>query len=216
MTEVKLKAAPRTGTSRQLRRRGMVPAVVYGKGIDGQAVELNSRELESILLHTGRNAIINLALSGQKSPNKHVVMLKDLQRDPIRGEILHADLCKISLRDKIHTAAPVHLVGESAGIKEGGILQHGLRELDIECLPADIPEQVEVDVSGLKIGDHLTVADLPEHPGYKVLSDPSVILVTVVAPRMAEQPETTGAAGPVVAPAATKPKAEHAEERKGE
>jgi len=220
MTEAKLKAMPRTGKSRELRRHGMVPAVVYGKGMASEPVEVDSRELENILGRQGKNVLINLVLSGKKSQNKHVVMVKDLQRDPVGRKILHADLCKISLRDKIHTNAPVHLTGEAVGIKEGGIIQHGLRELEIECLPANIPEHLEVDISGLAIGDHLTVADLSEHPDYKVLADPGAILVTVVAPRMAEQPETTEAAGPVAAPAAkpeaTKEDAKTAEEKAGE
>lgn len=206
MTEVKLKAMPRTGKSRQLRSRGMVPAVVYGKGKNGEPVELNSRELDNILHQQGKNVLINLVLSGKKSQNKHVVMLKELQQDPISRKILHVDLCKISLRDKIHTTVPLHLAGESPGVTQGGILQQGLRELEIECLPAKIPEELAVDISGLSIGGHLTVADLPEHPDYRILSDSSAILVTVVAPRMAEQPETTDAAGPVVAPDAVKPK----------
>lgn len=201
MTEVKLEVLPRTVKSRALRRQGMIPAVIYGKGVAGEPVELSGRELENILLHQGKNALINLVQSGNKGQGKHVVMVKDLQRDPIKGSILHADLYKISLRDKIHATVPVHLAGESPGVKEGGILQHGLRELEIECLPTKMPEQVELDVSGLKIGDHLTVADLPDNPDYKILSDPGAILVTVVAPRMAEQPDTTETAGPAVAPA---------------
>lgn len=201
MTEVKIKVLPRTGKSRALRRQGMIPAVIYGQGVSSEPVELSGRELENILLHQGRNALINIIQSGRKSPGKHVVMVKDLQRDPIKGSILHADLYKISLRDKIHAAVPVHLAGESPGVKKGGILQHGLRELEIECLPTKMPELIELDVSGLKIGDHLTVADLPDNPDYKILSDPGAILVTVVAPRMAEQPDTTETAGPAVAPA---------------
>lgn len=206
MTDIKLIAMPRTAKSRQLRRQGMVPAVVYGKGTGGESVELNSRELENVLLLQGKNALINLVLSGKKSQNKHVVMLKELQRDPIGGKILHADLCKISLRDKIHTTVPLHLTGESPGVKQGGILQHGLRELEIECLPAKIPEEIEVNLSGLLFGNHLTVSDLPEHPDYRIISEPGAVLITVVAPRMTEESEANGAAGPVVVPAPVKPK----------
>ena len=206
MAEVRLTVNSRVSKTRshihELRKQGKIPAVIYGQGVKSEPVEIDSRELHNILVKEGKNALIDLVLSGQKSAGKHVVMVKDLQRDPIGGRILHADLCKISLRDKIHATVPVLFTGESAGVSQGGILQHGLRALEIECLPAQIPEHLELDISSLNIGDHLTVASLPEHPDYRILSEPEGILVTVVAPRMAEQPETTEANGPVVASAA--------------
>ncbi len=210
MAEIKISAQLRPGKTKgyrhALRDRGKIPAVIYGKGISSEPVEIDVRELESVVRKKGRNALIDVVVRGRQKENKYVVMVKEIQREPIGGKIVHADLCKVSLKDKIHAAVPVVLKGESKGVKAGGIIQAGVRELDVECMPAQIPESIPVDISELDIGGHLTVADLPEMPEYKILNEPDSVLVTIVAPRMAEQPETAGAAGPVVAP--VEPRAE--------
>lgn len=194
MVEVKLNASVRAGkTSRykhNLRQTGKIPAVIYGNGISSEAIELDARDLESTLQKKGRNALIDLMVKGQRGDNKYVVMVKEVQRDPIRREIIHADLCKISLQDKVHTAVPIHLTGEAQGVKKGGIIQLGLRELEVESMPANIPESIAIDVSELDVGDHLTVANLPTSPDYRILNDQDSVIVTIVAPRMAEEPAT--------------------------
>lgn len=210
MVEVRINAKVRTGKSgsykHYLRESGRIPAVIYGNGISSEPIELDAKELETVIHKNGRNALIDLIVNGKQGDNKYVVMVKDIQRDPIRRELVHADLCKISLQDKIHTTVPIILKGDAEGHKMGGIVQTGLREAAVECIPANIPESLSVDVSNLKIGDHLTVADLPTTPDCRILNDSESIIVTIVAPRMAEQPETIGAEGPAVAPA--KPGAE--------
>lgn len=211
MVEVRIDAKVRTGKTSSykhyLRETGKIPAVIYGNGISSEPIELNAKELESVMHKKGRNALIDLIVKGKQGDNKYVVMVKEVQRDPIHRDIVHADLCNISLKDKIHTAVPVLLRGDANGHKNGGIVQSELRQVDIECMPAAIPEALTMDVSNLEIGDHLTVADLPTSPDYTILNDPDAIIVTIVAPRMAEQPETTGAEGPAVATA--KPEAQN-------
>lgn len=203
MVEVRISADMRSEKTKhyihKLRHKGRIPAVIYGKGINSQAIELDARELESAIRTKGRNALIDLVIKGKINENKHVVMIKEIQREAVRGNLVHADLCKVSLEDKIHTSVPVVLRGEAPGVRSGGVIQTGLREVDIECLPANIPETIHLDISGLDIGDHISVADIPDSPDYMVLNDTEAVLITIIAPRRAD--ETTETEGPVVVPA---------------
>ena len=218
MVEVRINADMRSEKTKhyihRLRHKGRIPAVVYGKGINSQSIELDAKELESAIRTKGRNALIDLVIKGKETENKHVVMLKEIQREVVRGNLVHADLCKVSLEDKIHTSVPVVLRGEALGVKSGGVIQTGLREVDIECLPAKIPETIHLDISGLDIGDHITVADIPDSPDYKILNDTEAVLITIIAPRTAD--ETTEAEGAVVAPTQSARHEEKAVDEKGE
>lgn len=218
MVDVKINARVRpsktSGYKHALRGKGLIPAVVYGKTITNQAIELDAKDLESAIRKRGRNALIDLVLKGKQGENKYVVMVKEIQRDPIRREIVHADLCSISLQEKIHTSVPVVLKGEPKGLIYGGIIQSGIREVEVECMPANIPEAIQLDISSLEIGDHLIIADIPEVPDYKILTEPDDVVVTVVAPRVAEQPETPGAGEPAAAPARPEP-AKREDEQEG-
>ncbi|GAB4268301.1 50S ribosomal protein L25/general stress protein Ctc [Thermincola ferriacetica] len=204
MVEVKLRVQPRPNKTRSykhwLRNHGKIPAVIYGKDLPNKLVEVDVRNLESILRNgAGKNAIINLTVEEAK-PHKLTVMIKDLQRDPVKGDLMHVDLQKISLSDKIHTTVPIHLTGEAEGVKKGGILQSGLRELEIECVPANIPDHISVDISGLDIGDSLTVADIAGQDGFAVKNDPATVIVSIVSPHWAEAIEDKA-----VEPAQTEP-----------
>lgn len=195
MAGSEINAATRTGNTKgylqELRRQGKIPAVLYGKGVSNEAIELNVKELETIFRKKGRNALINLVVSGGKGDSKYTVMVKEVQKDPLRGEIIHADLCSVSLEDKMHATAPVSLRGEAQGLKNGGIIQMGVREVEVECIPANIPEAVTLDITGLDIGDKLTVGEIPQPAEYKIITDPETVIVTIVAPRTAEETETT-------------------------
>lgn len=190
MSEVILKADMRIGRGKgfnnKLRQTGFLPGVIYGKGTDGIAIQINLKELEQVLSsETGRNIIINLMLKNSKTKNK--VMVRDIQRDAIRGDITHVDFYHISLKEKVHTVIPINLVGESPGVDNGGILQPGLRELEIECLPAKIPENIVVDISGLGIGDNLTVADINQAEEMRILSEPTAVVVSILVPKLADE-----------------------------
>lgn len=176
------------GSSRRLRGQGIVPAVIYGKGSVEVPIQIPAKQLKEILKsETGRNTIINLQVNKASEKEAHTVMIRDIQQDPIKGMMLHADFYEISLDKKLNTEVPIVLVGEAEGTKAGGILQQNLRQIMVECLPTRIPESIEVDITNLQIGDKLTVEDLPISSEAKYITESDTMIVTVMAPRMAEE-----------------------------
>lgn len=187
------------GELRRLRQEGLLPAILYGADLGSMPIQVPTKELERIISSpTGRNTLIQLEIKGDRK-KPPLAIIKDIQRDPIKGVLLHVDFQQISLREKLQTEVPVVLAGTPVGVNEGGTIQVGLRSVEIECLPAEIPSALTLDVSGMAIGDKLTVADLEVPEGVKILSDPEQILVSVVSPRAAVEEETevsAEAAGP--------------------
>jgi large subunit ribosomal protein L25 len=181
----KLNAVIRTGKGRLVRRVDQVPAVLYGRDMDAVSLAVPEAEVNYFINHGSANALINLAV-GQDS---YTVMMKDLQRDWIKGSILHVDFYAVDLKQELVTTVPVHLRGEAAGIKEGGVLQHQTREVEVRCLPTDIPQGFDLDVSALNIGDTLTVADLDlgETKGVEILTPETEVVVSVLAPHIEEE-----------------------------
>lgn len=181
------------GYARRLRAEGLIPAAVYGEGKDAVTVAVNAKEIANILRSdTGHNTIFKLALpNGGSEPA--TVIIKDFQIDPVRGRLMHADLMRLSLTETTRVRVSIELAGEPVGVKrDGGILEFELREVEVECLPTDIPEDLKVDVSGLEIGDHVTVANLIyDGDKIKVLTDEHHVIAGVLAPRLAETPATT-------------------------
>lgn len=172
--------------NRRLRRTGRVPAVVYGGGDDPVAVEVDARVLRNALAHSG--AVIELSVDGGKgSP----VMLKDAQRHPVRGEIVHADFLRVRMDQVIHTTVALELTGadDAPGITEGGVLSQEARELNVEALPGDIPDVITVDVSGLHINDTLMLDAVTAPPGVTLLDDPETTVIATVTPPTAEPVE---------------------------
>lgn len=190
MEIVELKAAfrPLTGKkgAKECRNKGLIPGIIYGKDDAPTPVAVNPKELDHVL-HTqaGGNVIIQLAVKDKAGDPQNVVV-KELQVDPIRGTMRHVDFCHISLDEEIRTMVPFRIVGEAPGIKEGGILEHILWELEVEALPLSIPDYIEVDVSTLKIGDSLIISDLQIPEGITVLTDWDGTVVSVAAPRVEE------------------------------
>ena len=173
-----------TGDSRRLRHQGLIPGVLYGRGKKPHAFVVPERELRSVLTTSaGLHAILDVVLDGQKSV--HPSVLKDFQQDAQRGKIMHIDLHEVRLDQPIQTAVAVHLVGESPGVREGGVLTQVTREVHVEALPTSIPEHLEADVSGLGIGDALRLADLAAPADVTFLDDlEETVLATVAAPRV--------------------------------
>jgi large subunit ribosomal protein L25 len=179
-----LRAEERTqhtkGELRRLRDQGKVPGNVYGGDRSGSTlIAVDEKELMA-LLRRHPNTVLDLELPGAGAKP---VMVAGVQRDPLTRHVLHVDLREIDLTTPVRTHAPLEPVGEAPGEKEGGIVQMLLHELEIECLPADIPEEIPVDISGLGLGDSLTVRDLKVPPGVAVRTDPSLVVVTVLVPR---------------------------------
>ncbi|MCL6558693.1 MAG: 50S ribosomal protein L25 [Firmicutes bacterium] len=177
---------------RELREKGLIPAVVYGKNVGSMSIAVDAKELSSILEKAGPNTLIDMRVKENGKTKKHKVVVKAVQHDPIRRDLLHADFHQVSLKDKVHAIVPVHLTGTAQGVVAGGVLSPILRRVEVECLPTRIPEAIKVDVSGLGIGEAITVADLVLPPDVKVIEDKHAAVVTVAA---AEAP-LAGAEGP--------------------
>ncbi|MDP9296518.1 MAG: 50S ribosomal protein L25 [Actinomycetota bacterium] len=188
--EVQLEADEREGTgkgvARKLRASGQVPAVLYGHGMDPVSVSVNSRELYHVL-HTGAGA--NVLVDLHVGSKKHLVLAREIQRDHIRGELVHVDFLAIRRDEKIHVDVPISIVGESPGVKQGGVVEHHLWEISAECLPADVPESVEVDISRLEIGDSFRVEDLGALGGLTILTPVEETILSVVTPQVLEVEE---------------------------
>ncbi|MCL5058898.1 MAG: 50S ribosomal protein L25 [Actinobacteria bacterium] len=189
MTEYSLNASIRSNMAKSYRKylfsRGMVPAVAYGKTLGSMPLEIAGKELEKAV-QSGRNTIINLVVSGSGGPYK--VMVRDLQYDPIKRGIVHADFQQISLKERINTSVDVAISGEAAG----GLARLVLRSLEVSCFPAGIPDQITVDVSGMMPGDSIAVRDLNVPPEVRVLSDPDAAVVAVMSPGAGAVGEETG------------------------
>ncbi|HVN20562.1 MAG TPA: 50S ribosomal protein L25 [Dongiaceae bacterium] len=192
-----LEAQPRkSGTkneARRVRREGKIPAVVYGAGKASLSVSVDPRVVTRILnSETGHNTIFDLTLDGEKTK----AMIVDWQYEPIKGRLLHIDLKRIALDKVLTVSVPIELTGEAEGVKtQGGILEQMLREVEIECLPADIPSHIAVDVSHLTFGKVLRVSDLPHSDKIKFLTDENqpVAHVTSVKEEVAATPEAAAA-----------------------
>jgi large subunit ribosomal protein L25 len=177
-----------TRESRRLRRDGLIPGVLYGRGIKPHPISVPERELRRVLTGGhGLHAILDVVFDGQRST--HSSILKDYQVDPIRGKIEHFDLQEVRLDEAIQSAVVVELVGESLGTKAGGVLSQVTREVNVEALPLEVPDRLELDVSAMEIGDTLRLSDLPAREGVTFLDDPETVLATVTVPTKVEEPE---------------------------
>lgn len=180
--------------TRRLRAQGLVPGVLYGKG-HSRAIAVPECELRAAMSGpSGLHAILDVVIEGQKTV--HPSILADYQQDPIRGTISHIDLREVRLDQPIHASVVVQLVGESVGVKSGGMLSLVTREVSVEALPADIPEHIEVDIAHLEVGDVLRLADVPVPEKVTFLDDPhETVIATVSVPRgYAELEEAEAAA----------------------
>jgi large subunit ribosomal protein L25 len=190
---IKLQVRERDGRgtrdARRLRREGFIPGVLYGKGKSSYAICVPERDLRRVLTgQGGLHAILDVVVEGKNAT--HASILKDYQQDPIRGHISHIDLQEVPLDQPIQASVTVQLVGEPAGVKEGGVLSQVQREINVEALPMEIPEHLDLDVSGMAIGDTLRLADLPPREGVTYLDNPEeTVLATVTLPTREVEPE---------------------------
>jgi len=168
------------GAARRIRREGGIPAVVYGLG-STMPVTVNRKELVRILnTGAGSSTLLEIKVGSEK---EKLAIIRDFQTDPVKNQLIHADFLEVSPDKPIHvTAAVVLAEGDIKGVKEGGILQHPLREMSIECLPANIPEHIVVDASGLEIGESLHVSDIKLPDGVKALVELEKVVATITAP----------------------------------
>jgi large subunit ribosomal protein L25 len=173
---------------KSLRAQGLIPAIVYGRKIKPLSIAIEEKIFVKQILgsEAGRNAIVTLKVSGEKT-KEIPVLTQEVQRDPLTDEILHVDFRHIVMDEAIKTRVPVELTGLPIGVKEGGgVLVHGLREVEVECLPKDIPDKFVIDVSALKIGDSLHVSDLTQVAKVKILSNPPEMVANCSPPTKEE------------------------------
>ena len=189
---IRLEVKPRddagSAVARRLRAGGMIPGVLYGGGKKAHPFAVEERELRRVLTgEHGLHAILDVVFDGQKTA--HHAVLKDYQLDPVRPKLLHVDLHEVRLDQVIQTQVAVEPVGESAGVKEGGALTLVLREVNVEALPMEVPDRLELDISAMVIGDSLRVSDISAPEGVQLLDDPESVVVTVTPPTKVEEPE---------------------------
>jgi large subunit ribosomal protein L25 len=206
--EAKLEADLRQGTgkgvARKLRASGRVPAILYGHGMEPVALSVDSRDLYHVL-HTGAgaNVLVDLVVDG----TTHLALPREIQQNHIKGQLVHVDFLAVSRNETIAIDVPVREVGEAPGVKAGGVVEHHLFELHVECLPRDVPEAIDVDVSRLELGDALRVSDITPPRGVTILSNPEDSVLAVVVPAVLrteaelETPEEAAAAAAAPAPA---------------
>jgi large subunit ribosomal protein L25 len=186
---VQLRTEKGKEAARKLRSQGLIPAVVYGHREEAIPVTLNPQKLSKALRGgAGERSLIKLTIEGlQDGPVTKTVILKEKQIDPVKRTLMHVDLYTVAMDETIHVAIPVHVVGKAVGVELGGVLEQVLREIEVECLPGDIPPSIDVDVSALDIGDSIHVANITLEKA-KILVDPEQTLVTVVPPTVYEEP----------------------------
>ncbi len=185
------------GGAKRLRTKGLVPAVLYGPRTETIPLVVNSKEL-SVTLQTeaGENVLIDLEIKKGNQLDRKVVMVKDIQYDPLKRSTLHTDFYEVTMDVMVTVEVPIHLIGKPEGTKAGGILEQVRRVVEIQCLPGDIPKGIDLDVSPLMIGDSLHVYDIRVEKG-KILSDPGLTVATVVPP-VAEEKKVEEVAPEVV------------------
>ena len=222
MEKIILKAQVRTATGKKiakdLRKQGTIPANVYKSGGSALSLQITSNDLREVL-HTkaGENVIITMKISGADTAVKDkTVLIKEIQREPIHDRILHVDFNEISLTEALKVNVPLASRGEPVGVKvDGGVLEHIMWEIAVECLPTSIPEKIEIDVSGLKIGDAIFVKNITPPEGVKVLADPELIAFIVKPPKVEVPKEEVAAEGAAAEPELIRKKKEEAAAEEG-
>jgi len=196
---VESRASTGKGVARKLRAAGRIPAVLYGQGKESVPLTIDPRALEKVLRSGGANTLLDLTVEGRPELGSPVALVKELQRHPIRGTIVHADLYQVDLTRTVEVEVPVHLVGKAKGLDFGGILEHSLREIALECLPRSIPAAIEVDISNMEVGDVIHVRDLVLPTGVSLVTDPDLGVVHVALPAAEETPAVAAAEGAAAA-----------------
>lgn len=219
MDQIIVEAGPREtrgkNAARRVRAAGQVPAVLYGGKSGPQALEVNAKQVSAILRSAmGHNTILTV----KTKSGEHAAIVKDWQVDPVKGTLIHVDLFRVAMDALMHVKIPVHTFGEAQGVKlQGGIFEMVTREVEIECLPADIPTEFRLDISPLMIGMQLRASDIELDPKkMKLLSDPQRVLAHVVALRVEEEKPAEAVAAEAAAPAEPELIKKERKEKEGE
>jgi large subunit ribosomal protein L25 len=181
-TDIKARVRETTGKqNRRLTGSTEIPAVLYGPARDTVSLALDRHDFERMMSHHGGGStIVSIAVEGEKKPVNAVI--REVQHSPVKGTILHVDFLAIRMDQKLQATVSFGFVGDSPGVKAGGVLMHSMRELMVEALPADLPDSIEVDISELEIGNSITVADLVAPEGVEITDDPEGVVCSVTLP----------------------------------
>ncbi|WP_419882618.1 50S ribosomal protein L25/general stress protein Ctc [Peribacillus sp. B-H-3] len=171
---------------KHLRDSGDIPAIVYGNKNTSTAISVSNGDFQRVIKEVGRNGIISLDVQGKK----HDVMLSDFQKDPLKNEIYHADFLIVNMSEERQAQVRINLVGDSKGVKDGGVLQQSIHEVTVTAKPNDIPESFNVDVTNLDVGDTVTIADVKNANGITIDQDEEEVIASVLAPRQEEEIST--------------------------
>ncbi len=202
---VEAREAVGKGANRKLRAAGKAPAVLYGRGRDSLPLAIDPRVLDKILRASGSNTLLDLTVEGHAERTESVALVREMQRHPLCGDIVHVDFYEVDLTRAVTIEVPVHLTGKARGLDFGGILEHTLREISLECLPRAIPESIEVDISAMEVGDVIHVSELALPEGVSLVTDGDLGVVHIAMPQAeaaataateAETPEGAAAAAP--------------------
>ncbi len=174
--------------ARRLRKEGKIPAVLYGREVDPISIAVSSRDWEKLGKQLKRNVILDMEVQGlKKKAENRPVMIKHIQKSVLRNEILHIDFLQVSMERTVEVEIPIHLVGRSKGEANDGIVDQHLRSIKVECLPTQIPEKIEIDITDLDIGDSYHVNQI-SIPGVKLLEHTNVAVITIIPPTVEEKP----------------------------
>jgi large subunit ribosomal protein L25 len=191
MEEILLRAETRKGTgkgfARKLRKEGTIPAVLYGRDVDSVPIKISAKEWDTLMRRVRKNVILTMELHGDKGVENRPVMIKKIDRGFLGDDVNHIDFLQVSMERTIEIEIPIHLTGTAKGVIDNGIVEQHLRSIMVECLPTQIPEQIEIDVTNLDIGDSIHVSDI-SLPGIKLLENMDVAVVTVIHPEAEEKP----------------------------
>ncbi|MCM3444324.1 50S ribosomal protein L25/general stress protein Ctc [Metabacillus halosaccharovorans] len=168
---------------RKVRESGKIPAIIYGKAKESQPVALDSIELIKTLRDEGKNTVLHLDVDG----SSHAVMLYDMQTDPLKNEIIHADFHIVDMQADVQVEVPVHLTGEAQGVKDGGVLQQSLHEVTITAKPGNIPQSIDVDITNLGVNETLYIKDLSTSPNYQFTQDEEQVVASILPPQQEEE-----------------------------
>ncbi|HOT42951.1 MAG TPA: 50S ribosomal protein L25 [Syntrophorhabdaceae bacterium] len=199
MEEMFIKADIRKGSgksvTRKLRNQGSIPAILYGRETETKMLSVSAREWKRLSKQLKRNTILKMQLQKNGDTEEMPVMVKEVQYHPYKDHILHIDFLHVSMERKIEVEVPIHLIGEAKGIINNGIVEQHLRTIVVECMPGQIPDRIDVDVTELDIGDSIHISDI-SYPGLRFLENPEIAIVTVIPPEAEEKPVAEEVAEP--------------------
>ncbi len=205
MKSVALNAAPRVlgrrAGAKSLRAAGRIPAVIYGREVPTQNLEINAKEMEDLIHHSvSENLLVDLAVEDDARP-KRLALVQEIQHNPLTGKVLHVDFHEVSENEKVIVQVPVETLGEAEGVKnQGGVLEHVLFKVRVRGLPKDIPEQITVDVSHLMIGQAIHLGEIPAPANCELVGDKQIPVIAVAAPRTEEEEAAEAAAAAEAVP----------------